>query len=105
MSADDNEDASDDDDDDDANDDDNDDDADEGLRIFQTELRLGTGHPSSSNSTELALFEEIHSRSKFLITYLNMVFYVTRSCQSNVNNKTTFKQSDQYLMQVVSLAA
>ena len=93
MSADDNEDASDDDDDD-ANDDDNDDDADEGLRIFQTELRLGTGHPSSSNSTELALFEEIHSRSKFLITYLNMVFYVTRSCQSNVNNKTTFKQSN-----------
>jgi len=92
MSADDNEDASDDDDD--ANDDDNDDDADEGLRIFQTELRLGTGHPSSSNSTELALFEEIHSRSKFLITYLNMVLYVTRSCQSNVNNKTTFKQSN-----------
>ena len=48
-------------------DEDNDDDEVEGLRIFQTELCLGTGHPSSSNSTELALFEEIHSRSKILI--------------------------------------
>ena len=38
--------------DDDANDDDDNDD-DEGLRIFQTELCLGTGQPSSSRSTEL----------------------------------------------------
>ena len=49
MCADDNDDANDDDEDDDNDDDDDD----EGLRIFQTELCLGTGQPSSSRSTEL----------------------------------------------------